>query len=375
MINGSNDPRFAAVRDAFASNFADGIDHGAAVAVVVDGKVVVDLWGGHADAAGTKPWQRDTLVNVWSVTKGVIALAVAMLVERGKLDYAAPIASVWPEFAANGKEEISLDLAMSHRAGLNGVERPVSEAELLAWTPYVAALAAQAPLWEPGSRCVYHMLSYGHLAGEPIRRVTGASPGRFIAKEIAGPLGVPFFLGVPESEDSRAAEMTEGPLVYRGMELVRESPYPHGVHNPTPTASAPNHRAWRAAEVPGGNGHADARALATIYGALAQGGALNGHRLISPDGLAAATHERFRGDDAGFGLPTAFAAGFRLDDAIVTPIAGSGNFGHSGWGGAITFADPQARLGFAYVTNHMRDFEDGIDLRRKRLVEAVYGAL
>ncbi len=371
MVSGSTDPRFARVREAFASNFAEGLDHGAAVAVVLGGKVVVDLWGGHADAAQTKPWRRDTLVNVWSVTKGVMALAVAMLVERGKLDYDAPIASVWPEFAANGKGHISLDLAMSHRAGLNGVERPITEAQLLAWTPYVDAIAAQAPLWQPASRCVYHMLSYGHLAGEPIRRVTGASPGRFIAEHIAGPLGVPFFLGVPESEDHRAAEMVPGPLVNQGMDALAEGPSWQSVRTPRPDAPAPTPRAGRGAEVPGGNGHADAMALATIYGALAQGGG----KLISRDGLKAATRERFRGEDDGFKLPTAFGAGFRLDDAIVTPIAGPGNFGHGGWGGALTFADPAKGLGFAYVTNHMRDFEDGVDIRRKRLVEATYAAL
>jgi CubicO group peptidase (beta-lactamase class C family) len=370
-ISGAVDERFARVREAFAQNFAEGLDHGAAMCVVLDGKPVVDLWGGYADAAGTKPWQRDTIVNVWSVTKGVTALAVAMLVERGKLDYAAPIAKVWPEFAAGGKEAISLDLTMSHRAGLNGVETPITEADLLAWTPYVDALAAQTPLWEPGSRCVYHMLSYGHLAGEPIRRVTGATPGRFIAENIAGPLGVSFFLGVPEAEDHRAAEMTQGPLAYRGMDLVAESPYPHGVHNPKPLADAPNRRTWRAAEVPGGNGHADARALATIYGTLAQGGGA----LLSRDGLAAATRERFRGEDVCFLLPAAYGAGFRLDDPLITPVIGPGNFGHSGWGGALTFADPAKGLGFAYVTNHMRDFEDGIDLRKLALVKAVYGAL
>jgi CubicO group peptidase (beta-lactamase class C family) len=375
MPSGMVDERFARVRDAFASNFADGIDHGAAVAVAVDGKIVVDLWDGHADAARALPWRRDTVVNVWSVTKGIVALAVAMLVERGALDYDAPVAAVWPEFAAGGKDAITLDLVMSHRAGLNGLDVPMTADQMLAWTPYVEAFAAMAPLWEPGSRCVYHMLSYGHLAGEPIRRVTGASPGRFIADAIAAPLDAAFFLGLPEHEDSRAAEIVEGPLCYRGMDLVGASPYPQGVHNPKPIATAPNHRAWRAAEVPGGNGHADARALATIYGALAEGGVWNGHRLISPAALAAATRERFRGEDSGFGLPTAFGAGFRLDDAIYADRASPGTFGHSGWGGALTFADQAARVGFAYVTNHLRDFEDGIDVRRRRLVDAVYDSL
>jgi CubicO group peptidase (beta-lactamase class C family) len=375
MIEGTTDPRFAAVRDAYASCFADGLEHGGAVCAVVDGRVVVDVWGGHADAPRTRPWQRDSVVNVWSVTKGIVATAVAMLVERGKLDYAAPIAKVWPAFAANGKETISLDLTLSHRAGLNGLSVPCTEDQMLAWTPYVEALAAMAPLWEPGSRCVYHMLSYGHLAGEPIRRVTGGSVGQFIASEIAGPLGATFFLGVPEDQDHRVAEMTQGPLVYQGMDLVGGSPYPQGVHNPKPMADAPNRRAWRAAEVPGGNGHADAKGLATIYAALARGGSLNGHRLISPDGIAAATAERFRGVDSGFGLPTAFGAGFRLGDASFGPRAEATGFGHTGWGGAIAFADPAVRLGFAYVTNHMRDFEDGIEKRRQRLVAAVYDAL
>lgn len=370
MISGTVDPRFAAVRDALAWGFAEEIDHGAAVCAVVDGRVVVDLWAGHADAARTKPWQRDTLVNVWSVTKGIVALAVAMLVERGKLDYAAPIASVWPEFAANGKEKITLELAMSHRAGLNGLSVPMTEAQLLAWTPYVEALAAMAPLWEPGSRCVYHMLSYGHLAGEPIRRVTGASVGRFIADNIAAPLGVPFFLGLPEHEDPRAAETIAGPLVYSGMDKLREGPYPHGALNPWPKADAPNRRAWRAAEVPGGNGHADAKALATIYGVLAQGGG----RLISPGGLAAATRERFRGEDSGFLLPAAFGAGFALGNPSFG-AASPASFGHAGWGGSVAFADPEAKLGFAYVTNYMRDFLDGVDLRRKRLTDVVYAAL
>jgi CubicO group peptidase (beta-lactamase class C family) len=373
-VSGTVDPRFEGLREAFASCFADELEYGGAVSVAVDGRIVADLWGGTADAAGATPWRADTLVNVWSVTKGVVALAVAMLVEQGKLDYAKPVAAVWPEFAAGGKAAITLDLVMSHRAGLNGVDVTLSDEQVLAWTPYADALAAMAPLWEPGSRCVYHMLSYGHLAGEPIRRVTGGSVGNFIAEAIAGPLGVDFFVGLPDAQDHRAARMTEGPLVNAAMEQLALGPYWHSVRNPTPTASAPNYRAWRAAEVPGGNGQATARALATIYGALAQGGAWNGVRLISPAGLSAATALRVRGEDASFLLPTAYGAGFRLEDPHYGPNAAVA-FGHSGWGGSYTFADPVARVGFAYVTSYMRDFDDGIDLRRKRLVEAVYAAL
>ncbi len=368
------DPRFAGLRDALAQGFTDGMEHGAALAVTVDGVVVADLWGGHADAARTRPWQADTLVNVWSVTKGVVALAVAQLVEQGKLDYAKPLAAVWPEFAANGKGGITLDLAMSHQAGLNGIAVAITDDEFLAWTPYVNALAAMQPLWEPGSRCVYHMLSYGHLAGEPIRRVTGGTVGQYIATHIAGPLGVPFFVGVPEREDYRCAEIVPGPLVNAAMDMLAEGPYWHSVRNPKPEATIPNHRAWRAAEVPGGNGHSNARALATIYGALAMGGVWNGTRIITEAGLKAATSVRVQGEDASFKLPTAYGAGFRLEDVFYGPNADVA-FGHSGWGGSFTFADPRARIGFAYVTSYMREFEDGIDVRRKRLVDAVYAAL
>jgi len=374
-IEGTTDPRFAGVREAFASCFADGLETGAAVAVMVDGKLVADLWGGHSDAAATKPWQRDTLVNVWSATKGVMATAIAMAVERGQLTYDAPIAGIWPEFAANGKEAISLDIAMSHRACLQGLTEPMDEAGLYDWFPYVQALAAQAPLFPPGSLCVYHALSYGHLTGETLRRADGRFPGRFIAEDIAGPLGLDFFVGLPSEHDHRAAEMIEGPKTSDWLALIDESGWGQSMHNPEIRALHPNHRAWRAAEIPGGNGMGDARALATLYGVLARGGALGDVRLLGADAIAAATAERYRGPDASFGSDTAFGAGFRL--------AGDGGemgharaaFGHSGWGGSQAFADPDARLGFAFVTHRMLGFDDGIDPRRMRLIEAVYDAL
>ena len=376
-VDGIVDPAFARVRDAFESCFADGLEQGASVAVFVDGRKVVDLWGGHADAARTKPWQASTLVNIWSATKGITALAVAMLVERGKLDYAAPIADVWPEFAANGKDTITLDLAMSHQAGLNGLDRPITREELCRWTPYVDALAAMAPLWEPGSRCVYHALSYGYLAGEPIRRATGAMPGRFFANEIAGPLGIAddLFLGLPRDKDHRAAEITAGPGTYLWVDALRETDYPQSLHNPDIDAEIPNRRDWRAAESPGGNGQATARALATIYGAMANGGGLDGTTLISKAGLAEARRTRFDGLDAGFEFPTAYGAGFRLKDPNLGTRPAESSFGHSGWGGTIGFADPDARVGFGFTTCLMRGFDPDPDPRRLRLIDAVYDNL
>ena len=370
MIDGFTDPRFAPLRAAFASCFADGLEHGGAVAVVIDGKLVADLWGGHADKARSKPWTRDTLANVWSASKGVVALAVAMLVERGALRYDDPVAKVWPEFAAKGKERITLDLVLSHQAGLNGLDAEMDEAGLYAWHPYANALAAMAPLWEPGSRCVYHALSFGHLAGEPIRRVSGTSVGRFVMREIAAPLGAAFYFGLPEALDHLAAEMIEGPKASDWVAAALAGPYPHACRNPTPLATQPNARGWRAAEIPGGNGQSHARALAAIYGNTV-GGA---KPLISRATLTEATRPRFAGIDSCFGSPVAYGAGFRIDDASHGG-RGAGTLGHSGWGGAVAFGDPAARMGFAYVTNTMLGFDDGIDPRRQRLIDAVYDAL
>jgi CubicO group peptidase (beta-lactamase class C family) len=224
-----------------------------------------------------------------------------------------------------------------------------------------------APLWEPGSRAIYHALSYGHLAGEVLKRVDGRTPGRFVAEEIAGPLGADFFIGLDEREEPRVAEMIEGPKASDWVAYVLSTPFPHACMNPLPVALAPNHRAWRAAEVPGGNGHTTASGLAKIYGAMASGRA----GLLSRETIAEAARPRVRGIDASFGTPTAFAAGFQIDN----PMTGKGAFGHSGWGGSYGFADPAAGLGFAYVTNRMLGFDDGIDPRRKALIDATYACL
>jgi CubicO group peptidase (beta-lactamase class C family) len=370
-IQGTTDPAFTVMREAFSSIFADGLEHGAAVAAMVDGKIVADLWGGFADQAATRPWQRDTLVNVWSVTKGVMSLAIAMLVERGKLRYEAPIADVWPEFAANGKQSISLDLAMSHQAGLNGLSVPMGIDGLYAWTPYADALAAMAPLWAPGSRNVYHALSFGCLAGEPLRRVDGRSPGRFMAEEIVRPLDIAFYLGLSEAEEHRVAEMIEGPGTSDWIGLMLTGPYPHSCQNPTFTATMPNERAWRAAEIPGANGHGDALGLATIYGSLVAGKS----RLLSANGLANATRPRFNGADACFGIPSIWGAGYRVGDASYGAKASPGTFGHAGWGGSLAFADPDARIGFAFVTCRMLGFADRLDPRQQHLIEALYQSL
>ena len=375
QTDGFASARFEGVRRAFDSLFADGLDPGCAVAVWVDGQPVVDLWGGHSDVARTRAWQRDTLVNVWSASKGVVALAAAMLVDRGLLAYDAPVARYWPEFAQRGKQDITVDQVMSHQAGLDGVDVPIRDDALYAWTPFVDAIAAMAPLWEPGSRCVYHPVTYGHIVGELIRRIDGRSPGRFIAEEIVNPLGLSFFIGLPAAQDHRVAEMSAHDKAYDWIRQGEKSAYPHSFRNPTLLATTPNNRAWRAAELPGANGQSDARSLATLYGALACGGSISGLRLLSAETLRQATAVRFDGIDACSLAPTVFAAGYRIGAIGYGTHVAPRHFGHTGWGGSVAFADPARRLGFAFVTSRLLGFDDGVDPRRARLLDAVYAAL
>lgn len=369
-VRGWTHSRFAACRQALAANLAAGLDLGCALAVVREGEVVVDLQAGFADAARLRPWREDTLVNVWSVTKGVTALAVAMAVERGQLCYRAPVAAVWPQFAAAGKEDIALDLVMSHRAGLNGLEAAMDLQGVYDWFPYVDAFAAMAPLWPPGRHCIYHAMSFGHLAGEALRRADGRMPGRFVAEEIAAPAGLDLFLGLPAGEDSRAADIVAAPGCDDWLKELEATGHDQAMKNPTVAPTTPNRRAWRAAQIPAGNLHAGALALAKLYGILAAGGG----ELISPAGLAAATAERYDGPDASMNLPTRFGAGFRLGGPESQLGPNRAAFGHSGWGGAFAFADPDAGLGVAYVMNRMLGFEDDAP-RHARMIDAIYGTL
>lgn len=374
-VHGTTKARFAGIREAFENNLESGLDQGATFAVVYQGHVVVDLWGGYADEAGKTPWTRNTLTNVWSTTKGVASLAIAMLVDRDVLNYEAPVAENWPEFAANGKEDVTLGCLMSHQAGLPGSDQPMTLEDIYNWHPFADSLGAMAPLWPPGSAAAYHPLSHGHLAGEVLRRADGRTIGAFVAEEIAGPLGIDFFIGLPETEDSRAAEIIVGPGTADTLAEAEDLPLARvGYLNPRFPVDIPNQRAWRAAEIPAANGQGDARSLARLYGALAQGGLLDGVRLLGRGALASATEERFRGKEAGFDRSMAFGAGFMLNvDHEYGPSDTA--FGHSGWGGSFAYADPDACLGVAYVMNRMLGFGDRPDPRRLSLLNALYSAL
>ena len=373
-LSGVAKPPFAALRDIYAEILDSGLEQGSALAICREDEVLVSLWGGLADHQGLRPWQETTRVNIWSVTKALTALSLAMLVDRGKLDYRRPAAAYWPEFAQGGKAGITLDTLLSHQGGLTGPEHAASVEDLLAGQPYVEKLAASRPLWEPGAQCVYHPLSWGSLAGEVLRRVDGRSPGRFLAEEIAGPLQLPITLGLPESLYDQAAELSVAPgTLKRAEALCNHALTRPGYANPRFTLSLANSPAWRAAEVPGANAHATALGLARLFAGLAAGGQVGQERIIGQAALAEATRPRFEGIEAGGESAFRMAAGFMLN---VEGLFGPNDtaFGHTGWGGSLAFADPETGLGVAYVINRMIDVSPASDPRRTPLIEAIYSA-
>jgi CubicO group peptidase (beta-lactamase class C family) len=383
-VHGACDERFAAVRDAFAENFAAGLEVGAAVAVVVDGQTVVDLWAGHADEARTVPWQRDTIVNVYSSTKGVVATCAHRLVDQGLLDLDAPVARYWPEFAQAGKESIPVRYLLSHTAGLPAVEKMLPLGSSFQWDTMTQALAEQAPWWQPGSKHGYHTVSFGWLVGEVIRRVSGKSVGAYFRDEIAAPLGLDFHIGLGEEHDARTASVIAPEMPDPGDDNPITRPFRDptsmqfkSVFNP-PDLVIPglaNSRSWRAAEIPAANGHGDARSLARLYGALARGGEVDGVRVLSGEAIDRAIEEQAVGVDAILGIPMRWGLGFGLThpDRPLGPNPRA--FGHAGMGGSIGWADPDAKLGFGYVMNRLEAVLETVDPRWPSLFDAVYASL
>ncbi|MEU0059785.1 serine hydrolase domain-containing protein [Streptomyces sp. NPDC006334] len=382
QVHGHCDERFAAVRAAFEENFRERDELGAAVSVLVDGTPVVDLWGGWADAARTRAWERDTLVNVWSTSKGPTALCAHILVDRGLLDLDAPVAAYWPEFAAAGKERVLVRHLLSHRAGLAGLREPHSLDELYDWELTVARLAATEPWWEPGTRSGYHALTYGFLVGEVVRRVSGLLPGAFLEREVTGPLGVDFTIGLPEKEAGRAAEMVHPRAATSSEQAAVFSQLTPAalaaLTNPPAGADEANSPGWRAAEIPAANGHGTARAVAALYGVIAGRGALAGRRVLSPEAA-----ERVR-EGQGACRDLVLGAGFAHDTEIGLGLWLSGPngsygpnpraVGHDGFGGSCGLADPETGVSLGYVMNRM-GLHIADDPRKTALVRAVYSAL
>lgn len=366
------DPRFDGVRAAFAANFAEGLELGARFTAYLDGAPVVDLVGGWADRARTRPFALDTLAPVFSVTKAVTAVMVARLVEAGRLNYAQPVAQVWPEFAQAGKASVTVEQALSHQAGLPGFPEPMDPADWFDWELICGRLAAMAPMWPPGTASGYHPLTFGYIAGEVFRRVDGRTLGTALREDVAGPLGLDLAIGLPEADDARVAQMHKPTAPARFGEL----------NAPTRAAfltrwAAPAGRPsaeWRRFESPGSNGHATAAALARLMAALAGGGTLDGVRVLSPGGVAAMARTRIAGEDLVLKGWTAWGAGVMRNEGRLAYGPGQATFGHSGWGGACAFADPERGVAAAYVMNRQSAELVG-DPRPKRLVAALYDAL
>ncbi|MEV6836893.1 serine hydrolase domain-containing protein [Streptomyces sp. NPDC051133] len=381
-IHGRCDARFAAVREAFEENVRTRGELGAAVAVTVDGVTVVDLWGGWADAARTRPWERSTLVNVWSTTKGPVALCAHLLADRGLLDLDAPVARYWPEFAAAGKEKVLVRHLLSHRAGLSGLREPHSLDALYDWELTTARLAAMEPWWEPGTRSGYHALTYGFLVGEVVRRVSGLRPGAFLEREVTGPLGIDFTVGLPATEAGRAAELVHPPAVpssERASAFSQLTPAAlAALANPPVGAAEANTPEWRSAEIPAANGHGTARAVAALYGVFAGRGSHGGRRILSPQAA-----ERVR-EGQGPCRDLVLGAGLEGETEVGLGLWLSGPrgsygpnpraFGHDGFGGSCGLADPEAGVSLGYVMNRMGP-RIADDPRKMALIDALYSAL
>ena len=381
-VHGRCDARFARGKSAFEENFRTRDEVGAAVALALEGELVVDLHAGHLDPARTRPWQRDTLVNVYSTTKGVTALAAHRLVDEGRLDLEAPVAKYWPEFAQAGKAALPVRLLLSHRAGLPAVRKLLPNEALYDWNAMVEALAAESPWWEPGSAHGYHAVTFGWLVGEVVRRIAGKSLGTYVRDTFAQPLGLDFHVGLAEPEHARVGDILQPPAPDPCGEaaqlFARALAEPEGVTarafmNPPSMALGPNLAAWRSAEIPGANGHGTARALATLYGRAALGDAGG---VISREAISRCRGEQSRGADLVLGVRTRFGLGFMLhqDSHEGGRCLGAGAFGHPGAGGSLAFADPEQRLGFGYVMNRMGP-RILLDDRAITLVEAVNGSL
>lgn len=345
-IHGITQARFRAVRDAFAANFCDYGEVGAAVCVYVGGRCVVDLWGGIADLTTGTSWAEDTLQYVFSTTKGFTATCAHLLVQRGELDLDAPVADYWPEFSASGKQHIPIRWLLSHRAGLPALDTPIPLADALTWHPMITALAAQRPLWPPGSTHGYHAQTFGWLVGEVIRRITGRTPGTFFADNIATPLNLDAYIGLPPAHRHRVGRLIEPPT-----EVHTDSTALRRASAVTTPHIDPNDPRIHAAEIPSSNGITTARSLARFYNAVID--STGDYPLLTPATVSIATTVQSDGLDQTLGVPTRFGLGYALPSATF-PIFGAGSFGHGGRGGSLGCAHPPTCTAIGYVMNQMR---------------------
>ncbi len=378
VVQGHCDARFDKLADAFGQAITDGDEVGAAIAIDIDGEIVVDMWGGYADAAKTKPWAEDTIVNVWSSTKTVTALAGLMLIDRGLIEPDTIVASVWPEFGANGKGHIAFRHFLSHSSGVSGWDQPVVIDDVYDWEKSTAALAAQAPWWEPGTASGYHALTHGHLIGEVVRRVTGKGLKEFVAEEIAGPLGADFHIGATPGDSARIAEVIPAANPMEGVPPMDQwtEQMVKTFTGPAPDPAVANTAAWRAADIGAANGHTNARALARILSAISLGGSVDGVRLLRQDTIEKIFEVQCEGPDLvlamhpirwglGFGLPQLESIPYIPDEKICF---------WGGWGGSWETMNPDRRMTTAYVMNRMGPGVEGSE-RTARYTTLIYDAV
>jgi CubicO group peptidase (beta-lactamase class C family) len=371
-IGGHAAERFAAVKDAMAAHFDAGEELGCRFTLVEAGEVVLDLWAGHADRARTRPFDDRTLAPIFSTTKAIAALLVARLVDQGRLAYDQTVASVWPEFAANGKASITIEQLMSHQAGLSGLPEPMEPAEWFDWDAICAKLAAMAPLWPPGTASGYHPITFGYLAGELFRRVDGRTMGAALRQDLAEPFGLDLWIGLPDTEADRVAELQRPNALpnFGDVNAATRAAFLRPWSQPGGRGAA----VLRRFELPSATGYATSLALARVMGALANDGWLDGEDILSPALIWEAARQRIRGQDLVLPFEISWGAGFMRNEAIHPWGPGDETFGHAGWGGSCAFADPTRRLAGAYVMNKQSTELLG-DRRPRRLIEAAYAAL
>ena len=395
-LEGWTAPGFEKVREVFEENFTAGREIGAAFAAYQRGEQVVDLWGGVADEATGRPWTEDTMAVLYSSTKGATAVCANRLAQEGRIDVDAPVARYWPEFAQAGKAAMPVSFLLSHQAGLAWPDDELTLPEVLAWEPIVEALARQAPHWEPGTAHGYHAVTYGNLVGEVVRRVAGRSIGTYFHEEIAAPLGLDFFIGLPAEHEDRVATLVGGlgvagrgsgegldeqarktlndligPESMLGKSLSVNGAFDRRAGIPAPGANVFNAREVHAAEVPAANGIADARSLARMYAACI--GTVDGVRLLTEDQMRDAATQRTSGPNIVIlNLDLQFGLGFFVPSSLLQ-LGGPNSFGHAGAGGSLGWADPDAEMAFGYVMNRM-DLGLAGDLRSYSLINACYDA-
>jgi len=379
MIDGTCDASFEPVRAAFADNFAVRGETGGAICVTAGGRVVADLWGGWTTAAGITPWRPDTLVNFFSVGKGLMSVLAARLAGTGLLNIDAPVAGYWPEFGAAGKESVTVRQLLSHQAGVPAVRRRLPPGAMLDWAVMTRAIAEQVPWWQPGTAHGYHVNTFGFAVGEVLRRVTGRTVGALLRADVAGPLGADVYIGLPAAHHGRVADFDwpgaippeEDRPDLAGDRLMEHNAYfnPSGLSG----AGVVNTASWREAELPSTNGHGSARGVARIYAALAAGGAIDGVRIVDRGALADATAEHVYGTDRILHRPSRFGLGFQLTQPERPMGHGPRAFGHFGAGGSLGFCDPDAGIAVGYVTGQMGPRWQ--NPRNRAVIDALYSCV